>query len=98
MNGQNPELNYQSFLADVIRDYLDYLDHLGFSIEPQASNLRRIDGFLVETTSAACNSATTGFGSGYCSISRPSQRLYLAWLANCFSWVLPLPGAPGMDD
>jgi site-specific recombinase XerD len=43
-----PELNYQSFLADAMRDYLDYLDHLGFSIVPQASNLRRIDGFLVE--------------------------------------------------
>jgi site-specific recombinase XerD len=43
-----PELNYRSFLADAIRDYLDYLDHLGFSIVPQASNLRRIDGFLVE--------------------------------------------------
>jgi site-specific recombinase XerD len=43
-----PELNYQSFLADAMRDYLDYLDHLGFCIEPQVSNLRRIDGFLVE--------------------------------------------------
>ena len=26
-----PELNYRSFLADAMRDYLDYLDHLGFS-------------------------------------------------------------------
>ena len=43
-----PELNYQSFLADAMRDYLDYLDHLGFSIVPQDSHLRRIDGFLVE--------------------------------------------------
>lgn len=43
-----PELNYRSFLADAMMDYLDYLDHLGFSIVPQASNLRRIDGFLVE--------------------------------------------------
>ena len=43
-----PEWNYRSFLADAIRDYLDYLDHLGFSTVPQASNLRRIDGFLVE--------------------------------------------------
>jgi integrase/recombinase XerD len=43
-----PELNYRSFLADAMRDYLDYLDHLGFSIVPQASNLKRIDGFLVE--------------------------------------------------
>lgn len=44
-----PELNYQSFLADAMRDYLDYLDHLGFSTVPRAYNLRRIDGFLVET-------------------------------------------------
>jgi site-specific recombinase XerC len=43
-----PELNYRSFLADAMRDYLDYLDHLGFSIVPQASRLRRIDGFLAE--------------------------------------------------
>jgi integrase/recombinase XerD len=43
-----PELNYRSFLADAMRDYLDYLDHLGFCIVPQASRLRRIDGFLVE--------------------------------------------------
>lgn len=43
-----PELNYQSFLADAMRDYLDYLDHLGFSIVGPAYNLRRIDGFLLE--------------------------------------------------
>jgi len=43
-----PELNYRSFLADAMRDYLDYLDHLGFSIVSPAYNLRRIDGFLVE--------------------------------------------------
>jgi len=43
-----PELNYQSFLADAMRDYLDYLDHLGFSILNPAYNLRRIDGFLFE--------------------------------------------------
>jgi integrase/recombinase XerD len=43
-----PQLNYRSFLADAMRDYLDYLDHLGYCIVPQASNLRRIDGFLVE--------------------------------------------------
>lgn len=43
-----PELNYQSFLADAMRDYLDYLDHLGFSIVSPAYNLRRIDGFLAE--------------------------------------------------
>jgi site-specific recombinase XerD len=41
-----PELNYQSFLADAMRDYLDYLDHLGFSIVGPAYNLRRIDRFL----------------------------------------------------
>lgn len=43
-----PELNYQSFLADAMRDYLDYLDHLGFSIASPAYDLRRIDGFLAE--------------------------------------------------
>jgi len=43
-----PELNYQSFLADAMRDYLDYLDHLGFSIVGPAYNLRRIDGFLAQ--------------------------------------------------
>ncbi|SRR5437867_6333006 len=43
-----PELNYQSFLADAMRDYLDYLDHLGFSTVQRAYNLRRIDGFLLE--------------------------------------------------
>ena len=43
-----PEWNYRSFLADAIMDYLDYLDQLGFSTVSQASNLRRIDGFLVE--------------------------------------------------
>ncbi|MFQ5930385.1 MAG: tyrosine-type recombinase/integrase [Acidobacteriota bacterium] len=43
-----PELDFHSFLADVMRDYLDYLDHLGFSIVTQAYNLRRIDRFLLE--------------------------------------------------
>lgn len=43
-----PELNYQSFLADAMKDYLDYLDHLGFSIVGPAYNLRRIDRFLAE--------------------------------------------------
>lgn len=43
-----PELNYQSFLADAMRDYLDYLDHLGYSIVGPAYNLRRIDRFLAE--------------------------------------------------
>ena len=32
-----PELNFRSFLADAMRDYLDYLDHLGFCIVSQAS-------------------------------------------------------------
>jgi site-specific recombinase XerD len=31
-----------------MRDHLDYLDHLGFSIIQQAYNLRRIDRFLVD--------------------------------------------------
>jgi integrase/recombinase XerD len=43
-----PDLNFRSFLADAMSDYLDYLDHLGFRIEPQASSLRRIDRFLAE--------------------------------------------------
>jgi len=43
-----PELTYQSFLADAMRDYLDYLDHLGFSITAPAYNLRMIDRFLAE--------------------------------------------------
>ena len=46
--GKMPDCNYQSFLAAAIKDYLDYLDNLGFCIEPQASALRRIDGFLAE--------------------------------------------------
>jgi site-specific recombinase XerD len=48
MNGQSARLPLQSFLADAIRDYLDYLDHLGFAIGPMASNLKRIDAFLAE--------------------------------------------------
>ena len=43
-----PELNYRSFLADAMRDYLDYLDHLGFSIVGPAYDLRHVDRFLVE--------------------------------------------------
>lgn len=43
-----PPLDFKSFLADLMRDHLDYLDHLGFSIIQQAYNLRRIDRFLVE--------------------------------------------------
>jgi integrase/recombinase XerD len=43
-----PELSFKSFLADVIRDYLDYLDNLGYNIEAQACNLRIIDRLLAE--------------------------------------------------
>ena len=43
-----PPLHYHSFLADLMRDYLDYLDYLGFSIVGPAYDLRRIDRFLVE--------------------------------------------------
>jgi site-specific recombinase XerD len=42
------DLNYKSFLAAAILDYLDYLDNLGYCIKAQAANLRRIDGFLAE--------------------------------------------------
>lgn len=42
-----PELDYQSFLAEIMKDYLDYLDHLGFSIVMAAYNLRQIDRFLL---------------------------------------------------
>jgi integrase/recombinase XerD len=45
---KRPELDYQSFLAEAIRDYLDYLDHLGFRLVTPAYALRRIDRFLVE--------------------------------------------------
>jgi integrase/recombinase XerD len=43
-----PELDYQSFLAQAMRDYLDYLDHLGFAIVWRAYALRRLDRFLVD--------------------------------------------------
>ena len=43
-----PPLEFESFLGDLMCDYLDYLDHLGFSIFQQASNLRRIDRFLIQ--------------------------------------------------
>jgi len=43
-----PVFRYQSFLADWIRDYLDYLDHLGSSTLRPASELKHIDRFLVE--------------------------------------------------
>lgn len=42
-----PELKFRSFLAEPMLDYLDYLDHLGFSTVMQAHNLKRIDGFLI---------------------------------------------------
>lgn len=41
-----PPLDFESSLAQQMLDYLDYLDHLGFSIVQQAYNLRRIDRFL----------------------------------------------------
>lgn len=41
-----PELSFESFLADAMRDYLDYLDHFGFSTVMQAHNLKCIDRFL----------------------------------------------------
>ncbi len=43
-----PELNYRSLLANDMRDYLDYLDHLGFSILVPAYRLKAIDRFLAE--------------------------------------------------
>jgi site-specific recombinase XerD len=43
-----PPLDFESFLAVPMRDYLDYLDHLGFSVLQQAHNLRRIDRLLVQ--------------------------------------------------
>ena len=46
--GKAPELNYRSFLANDMRDYLDYLDHLGFSILVPAYRLKPIDRFLAE--------------------------------------------------
>jgi integrase/recombinase XerD len=45
---KRPELAYQSFLAEAIRDYLDYLDHLGFCVAGSAYALGRIDRFLVD--------------------------------------------------
>jgi len=45
---KEPTGNYQSFLADRFREYLDYRDHLGFSTMHSACNLRSIDHFLVE--------------------------------------------------
>jgi integrase/recombinase XerD len=45
---KRPELDLQSFLAPAIRDYLDYLDHLGFGVVTPAYDLGLIDRFLVE--------------------------------------------------
>jgi hypothetical protein len=45
---QRPEVDFQSFLAPAIKDYLDYLDHLGFRVVTPAYALARIDRFLVE--------------------------------------------------
>jgi len=64
-----PKLNYRSFLADAMRDYLDYLDHLGFSIVSPAYNLRRIDGFLAENN-IGC-------------MQQCDSRLWLGLLARC---------------
>jgi integrase/recombinase XerD len=54
-----PELDYQSFLADAMRDYLDYLDHLGFSTVMQAYNLKCIDRFLAEHQIRHCEQLST---------------------------------------
>ena len=43
-----PELHYHSFLAEAIRDYLDYLDHLGFRVVGPAYALGRLDRFLID--------------------------------------------------
>lgn len=45
---QPPPRDYQSFLAEAMRDYLDYLDHLGFAVVTPAYALRRLDRFLIE--------------------------------------------------
>jgi integrase/recombinase XerD len=56
-----PELNYQSFLADAMRDYLDYLDHLGFTLAAPAHNLKVIDRFLVNNNIACIQHCDTRF-------------------------------------
>jgi integrase/recombinase XerD len=43
-----PELDYRSFLAEGMRDHLDYLDHLGFAVVARAYALRHIDRFLID--------------------------------------------------
>jgi integrase/recombinase XerD len=60
-----PELNYESFLADAMRDYLDYLDHLGFSTVMQAYNLKCIDRFLVENQVRHCEQLNTRLMIGF---------------------------------
>ena len=39
---------YGSFLSDAMNDYLEYLDHLGYSTVSRAYDLRRIDRFLAD--------------------------------------------------
>jgi len=59
------ELNYRSFLADAMRDYLDYLDHLGFSIAVPANSLRPIDRFLVENNITCIQQCDNRFWLGF---------------------------------
>src|SRR3990172_9521814 len=59
------ELNYQSFLAQAMRDYLDYLDHLGFSIAAPANNLRPIDRFLAESNITCLQQCDNRFWLGF---------------------------------
>jgi site-specific recombinase XerD len=42
------ELSFCSFLAQAMRDYLDYLDHLGYCMEAQVTYLKRVDHLLTE--------------------------------------------------
>jgi site-specific recombinase XerD len=58
---KTPEVNYQSFLADAIKDYLDYLDHLGFTLAAPAYSLRIIDRFLVENNIACIQQCDNRF-------------------------------------
>lgn len=64
-----PDWSFRSFLADAMSDYLDYLDHLGYRIEPQASSLRRIDRFLAENHIG--------------SMQQCDSRLWLSLMAQC---------------
>jgi len=56
---KSPDLDYESFLAEAMRDYLDYLDHLGFSTVMQFYNLKCIDRFLVEHQVRHCEQLNT---------------------------------------